>query len=462
MAKLIPACLALAAASLLLPSEPSYDPWAWLVWGRELDLLSLNTEGGPSWKPLPVFFTALFAPLGKLHDGLAPALWLVVARAGGLLALVFAFRLARRLAGPGAAGVGAGAVAAAALALSPAWLRYLGHGNEAPLAVALVLWAVERHLDGARHHAFALAVVACLARPELFPFVALYALWLWRAEPRRQPLIATLLVALPLLWIVPEWAGSGDPLGAGRQARSEPSWSLSRVEQPWLAALERAHAHTGLALELAALAALAAAALRRERAVLVAGAVTLAWAAMYAALTQAGFSGNARYFLPAVPLICILAGVGVARVVQGAARAGPLAAGAAATALMVAATPFALERIGGAARQARDVADLATVQADLARAVAAAGGPEAVVPAGAPTINRAFGSRLAWELRLTLRDVEAGRSRGVVFSSRSRLAQPPPRAPAGAGGGRTLAAVGEWEVLAQQPLFTVFSHSERR
>jgi hypothetical protein len=30
-AKLIAACVALAGISLLLPSEPSYDPWAWLV-----------------------------------------------------------------------------------------------------------------------------------------------------------------------------------------------------------------------------------------------------------------------------------------------------------------------------------------------------------------------------------------------------------------------------------------------
>jgi hypothetical protein len=36
MPRLIAACLALASLSLLLPSEPSYDPWAWLVWGREL------------------------------------------------------------------------------------------------------------------------------------------------------------------------------------------------------------------------------------------------------------------------------------------------------------------------------------------------------------------------------------------------------------------------------------------
>ena len=27
--------LLIAGLSLLIPSTPSYDPWAWLVWGRE-------------------------------------------------------------------------------------------------------------------------------------------------------------------------------------------------------------------------------------------------------------------------------------------------------------------------------------------------------------------------------------------------------------------------------------------
>jgi hypothetical protein len=92
----ISACIGLAAVSLLLPSEPSYDPWAWLVWGREIGHLELDTAGGPSWKPLPVALLVLAAPLG---DELPVAIWVVVARAGALLALVFAYRLAARFAG---------------------------------------------------------------------------------------------------------------------------------------------------------------------------------------------------------------------------------------------------------------------------------------------------------------------------------------------------------------------------
>ncbi|MGI8750319.1 MAG: hypothetical protein ACR2J6_07200 [Thermoleophilaceae bacterium] len=57
--------------------------------------LRLDTTGGPSWKPLPVVFTTLFAPFGKIDDAIPPALWLVVARAGAMLALALSFRLGR-------------------------------------------------------------------------------------------------------------------------------------------------------------------------------------------------------------------------------------------------------------------------------------------------------------------------------------------------------------------------------
>ena len=59
------AIVGIAALSLLIPSTPSYDPWAWLVWGREIVHLNLQTTGGPSWKPLPMIFTTVFALFGR-------------------------------------------------------------------------------------------------------------------------------------------------------------------------------------------------------------------------------------------------------------------------------------------------------------------------------------------------------------------------------------------------------------
>ncbi|CAA9488976.1 MAG: hypothetical protein AVDCRST_MAG30-1224, partial [uncultured Solirubrobacteraceae bacterium] len=80
---LIAACLAAAALSLLAPWALAFDPYAWLVWGREIAGGTLDTSAGPSWKPLPVLVTT---PL-SLAGGAAPEAWLVVARAGALLGL---------------------------------------------------------------------------------------------------------------------------------------------------------------------------------------------------------------------------------------------------------------------------------------------------------------------------------------------------------------------------------------
>src|SRR2546423_1778846 len=85
--------LVIGALSLLIPSTPSYDPWAWLVWGREIVHVNLQTTGGPSWKPLPMLFTTVFALFGHAQ----PDLWLIVARAGAVMAVAMGFKGARRL-----------------------------------------------------------------------------------------------------------------------------------------------------------------------------------------------------------------------------------------------------------------------------------------------------------------------------------------------------------------------------
>src|SRR4051794_15850813 len=104
------ACLALALASLALPSGATYDPYAWLIWGRDLAHMDLATGGtGTSWKPLPALLDALLTPLG----GGAARGWLVVARAGALFAVFMSFRLAWRLA-PREGGVGAPPIRAGA------------------------------------------------------------------------------------------------------------------------------------------------------------------------------------------------------------------------------------------------------------------------------------------------------------------------------------------------------------
>src|SRR4051812_601164 len=149
LATAIVGALALAALSLLYPSTPTYDPWAWIQWGRDIVQLELHTNTGPSWKPLPVLFTTVFSLFGDA----APDLWLLVARAGGLLALLMAFRLASRMVGDGPAGWAAGTVAALGLLLSAGFLRNTMMGYSEAILIALALFAIERHLDDHRGQA---------------------------------------------------------------------------------------------------------------------------------------------------------------------------------------------------------------------------------------------------------------------------------------------------------------------
>ncbi len=466
MALTVAACLLLAALSLLGPSEPSYDPWAWLVWGRELAHLKLDTTGGPSWKPLPVGFTAVFAPLSAIDDGIPAALWMVVARAAGLFALVLTFTLTGRITGGGRARRSvAGAIAVVAVLLTPGWIRYLFHGNEAPLAIGLGLLAVDRHLDGRRGWALVLGGLVCLARPELFGFLALYGAHVWWRTPQLRTLTVATLVVVPAAWLVPSWVGSGDPLFAGGQARSEPSWSLSLAPAPWRAALDLAQSQTWLVLELGALAALALTLAAMRWRGLPRPACPGAVAALagfggsvlllYAGMTEAGFSGNVRYVLPALVAIAMLGGVGAALLLDAAASLeSPLRASVAfaavALALLLLAAPALRDHLGTAELETREAIERSRLHADLERAVDGLGA-RYVTFFGPATVNRSYQTHLAWELSLPLGDVHGARGRGIVFAAPAEPVAGVVRVYPRARPRRLLAHVGRWRVSDRPP-----------
>ena len=439
MAPLLGVCLLLAGASLLAPSEPSFDPWAWLVWGREIAHGSLDATSGPSWKPLPVAFTTLFAPLAAVDDGMPPALWVVVARAGGLLALCLAARVAARLVGGGALRRAvAGGVAALGLAVTPDWVRYLFHANEAPLCVALALWALDRYLAGRHRSAFVLGAIVCLARPELFGFLVLYGVWLGWREPAGRVLVGAAIPLVVAAWLLPAWVGAGDPFSAAAQASSEPSWSLSLLESPWRAALAAAQSQAWPALELMALVALVLSLRRgdqpgplpgpaRPGAIAALAGFAAAVAGLYLAMTEAGFSGNTRYVLPAIASIAVLGGAGTAlladlgrrlgeRVAMPARIGGALGTAAVGAALLGGAAPGLRDRAEAVKGEAAEAIERARLHQDLERAVATVG-PGYITRFGPATTNRSYQTHLAWELSSRLGDVHGTGGRGIVFGA---------------------------------------------
>ncbi len=302
--------LALAAVSLALPFFPVYDPWAWLVWGRELAQGSLETAAGPSWKPLPVLIDAPLSLLG----GAAPKAWLLIARAGWICAPLLAGLLAARLSGEGAgrwrwvaAAVAAGSVALTADSFTPPLRQFTG-GLSEPLLVALMLGAIWAALDERPGGVLGLGTAAALLRPECWPFLALWAWFATRERPRLRAAAIAVAVLVPLAWFVPDIIGAGNPLEGGETARAggiEPLDGLEVLGRALAAPL--AAAWVGVALLL-----------WRERdgldrplTILMGGAG--AWILLVALMAIGGFAGLPRFLAPATAVIAIVGGVGIAR-----------------------------------------------------------------------------------------------------------------------------------------------------
>jgi hypothetical protein len=390
------AVLALAALTFLMPSAPTYDPWAWIIWGREILHLDLSTVQGPSWKPLPVLLTTPFALFGSA----APNLWLFVARAAAIAGIVMVFRVGRRL-----GGLPAGAGAAAAYAIAP-WTIHNGLlGNSEGMLVALVLGAVDRHMAGRARQAFALGVGAALLRPEAWPFLVGYGVWLVWRERAAWPLVVAGFASLPLLWLLPEGLGSGDPLRAMHRAQDPGSGSPAFALDPVNAVVRQfvgmftTPVWCGLAL-LVVLALLGHLPGRREgrlAAALCAGAFV--WVMEVAYMTSSGFSGNERYLILPAALTCVLAGAGLGwalRSVSGRARPSlalaPLA--------VVAAFGFAWPSVKLVGPELDTLRYQAHLSDGLAGAIASAGGPDRLKACGPPYAGPFQVPVVAWRMHL--------------------------------------------------------------
>lgn len=441
------ACLVLAALSVvLLPSTPSYDPWAWIVWGREITQGELDTLFGPSWKPLPVLFTTPLALTGDL----APDLWLVLARGATLGAAVMAYRLGTRFAGPLA-----GVLGALILLLQPSYLRTQYLGFSEGLLVLCGLLAVERHLDGHRAHAFALGLAAGLLRPEVWPFLGLYALYLLVGERRRLPWLLGGGAAMVALWVLPELWGSGNLLRAAERANNPNPGSPAFAAVPSLAVLgDFARALGPLAIAGLILAPLAARSRSADsegrRGVALLGALAVGWLGLVAVMTELGFAGNLRYLFLPMGFLAIVAGAGIAWAAGWLAAGRDTARGRRIVALgacAVAAATLGLTAALELPDEAELVAYEAQLREELPAAFEQAGGPRALLDCGEVAVNPFMVPWAAWELEVPLRRLvlETG-GPGTVIRGRYRPDADPLPAPGVLGDAPVLGRTELWEV----------------
>ena len=459
--------LAFGALSLLYPSTPSYDPWGWLLWGREILHLNLNTVGANTFKPLPVLFTLPFALFGKAQ----PDLWLVIARGGMVFAVAMAFRLAARItiwfgASPaGRRGVSrliaygpavlAGTIAGFTVLISPEYIRNGALGYSECLGAGLVLLAIDRHLDDKPRQTFIIGFFPALDRPEIWPFWGLYGLYLWRRDPAARKLILALFALVPATWFLPELWGSG-ALFRGVQHDLHPTAGAPAYTKcPFCTEMKNAVYISLLRTTVVAgaLAVGAAIAIRRalrrrsseigpalreqahrpEGIVLTLAVVALAWFLEISIMTQYGFSGNQRYMIIGGAPVMVIGGVALGLVAwklgQFLARLLRPVLGAAVGVLAAALAFFFIPGWAGANFHAEQLNRALHYQAELRHDVGAvikrAGGAKAVLACGKVETENFQVPMVAWHLGVQSVQVSdeippavAARVANVIFQTR--------------------------------------------
>jgi hypothetical protein len=447
--------LGLTALTFLAPSAPTYDPWAWIVWGREILHFDLSTVDGPSWKPLPVLLTTPFALFGSL----APDLWLFVARAGAIAGVVMAYRVGRRL-----GGVPAGAAAAAAYAIAPWTLRNGAMGNSEGLLVALSLAAVDRHLAGRPRHAFLFALGAGLLRPEVWPILGLYGLWLFWRDAGARKLVAIGFASLPALWLLPELWGSGDLLRAAHRAQNPRANSAAFADDPIGEVIRQFVAMLTPVVKVAVPAlvvgwVLRGAPWRREQRVVLAllagGAI---WVAEVALMTNDGFSGNSRYLIMPAAIACVLGGVALGWVVRALPAALTRRPFVVPLIAVVAAAGFAAPSVHRVDNVRDSVYYQARLKDGLSGVIERAGGRDRLLACGTPYTGAFQVPAVAWHLGVHTTVVQSASAEGdapprvpaVVFRSRTTStshAVPLLDSLGGEAGVDTIATGGGWRIV---------------
>ncbi|MSW88705.1 MAG: hypothetical protein F2799_07775, partial [Actinobacteria bacterium] len=332
-------CGLLAAATMVIAKQVTYDPWSWQVWARQLAFESsvgFDSGGASGWKPLPVIVSI---PFNWVGPSAAPLAWVWLARTGMFMIPVVAWRLGIRAAGlPGAV------LASLCAAMLPGATVFLG-GLTEPVAALFLLLSVEAQVRDRARRSWGAGLLAVLGRPEVMAWVGPYGLWAVWKRKLEWYWFAAGLAGASLLWVGGDWIGTGKPLGlfGKAQVSAEPQ-RLQAATHPGVEILS--HQVVPLAVVICATFAFIASLVWREQVSRTLGAAAITSGLAIAVATEFGYPGVTRYMVPLVPCVFVLAGIGLGRLV-GLLSSPPLRRGAlvvAGVGVVVLAGPLALER----------------------------------------------------------------------------------------------------------------------
>ena len=381
-------------------------PYGWLVWGRQTIKGALDTNAAPSWKPLPYLFTFPYALFGHYQLWL----WMITSVAISLSGVVFAARIAYRLTGAPPerrwAAYVAGAFAGLALLGITDYAHYVLSAQSDPLIASLCLGAIDCHLSRRPRWAFALLVLASLGRPEVWPFIAAYAIWAWlRVPAMRWMVVAGAIVVLALWFGIPGltsnsfFQAGSHALGSGRADPhgNKVTGIISRF----------VGLHT-TGLELLALLSVALAVVRRDRTTLALAGAAVAWVIVEIAFALHGWPGVPRYMFPAAAVMVVIAAIAVGRLLAEPPRMTS-AAGLIGIAVVVVAVASLVPPAISDARSAHK--DLVAQRArtkeinQLTGSIRHLGGAARLRGCGEPLTRLEYQSILAWHLNVNVATV---------------------------------------------------------
>jgi hypothetical protein len=389
--------LAAAIALRWANTRPGYDPYGWLIWGYQTLHGSLDLGGAPSWKPFTYIFDVPFALFGHW----ALYIWMLTSVSISFAGAIFGARIAYRLTGAGserrwAAWVAALFAGASVLGIQD-YFHYLMSVQSDPMLVTVSLAAIDCFLCKRYAWAWWLGVLVGLGRPEVWPFLVIYGVWILRRKTDMRWMVVAAALITAFLWFgVPEIT-NGRPNIAGQLALKSPRELHSNKIT---GTIGRFTALDYLPLELAGLLVLGLALLRRNWVVVTLAAMAAGWVVIEVAFVLHGFPGVPRYLFEPAGLTAVLAGVLVGWLLLDARRWHPRLPSWAGIPLVVLLVAVMVPRaISQARAEHKDIYHERgrTEQINkLGSFLAALGGPQAILACGQPVMNVEYVSVLGW------------------------------------------------------------------
>jgi hypothetical protein len=282
------------------------------------------------------------------------------------------------------------------------YMHYILSDQSDPMIVSLCLAAIDCHLSKRHRWAFGLGVLACLGRPEVWPFLGLYALWSWRAIPVMRLMIVAGLAVIPLLWFGIPALTANSFFVAGNLAEHSPR-ALRHSQVAGV--LDRFFDLHFLPLQLAALLAIGLAIYRRDRTTLAIAAGAAGWVIVEIAFALHGWPAIPRYVFEPAAIIGVLAGIAVGWLLADPpSLRSPLGVVGIVVSLALVGTmiPAAVARVKDERKDLYHERGRTRQIDRLAVVIGRLGGPSAIRFCGQPTTEVGFQSVLAWQMGMNV------------------------------------------------------------